>query len=137
MPKNDGPLSVADLVASSLHAVQVATRRSIRDAMHNVGDQARKDIMSHAAEVPGSDRKFSGTDRHNKGRLGVKIRYDQDTTIVRVSPNGPWGLPAGRGGRKSAYDSWDKGEREARTHAEKVVPKIITTQVEQAFLHGR
>lgn len=130
------PLDAAGAIDRTMRTVTAALKTGIRDAMLAVGKKAREEMMLVAPEVPGSDRKFSGTTKYNGGRLGVKVRYDYDDTGVRVSPQGPWGLPAGRGRSKAGFGSWDKGERATKSTAERDVPKVIGDTVERGFRRG-
>lgn len=104
--------------------------------MRETGEAARVEHMKHAGEVPGDDRKFSGTNKVNGGRLGVKIRYEYAEKSVRVSPAGPWGLPAGKRRTKAGFRSWDKGEAGTAAKADGIIPRIIDSKVQGAFRSG-
>lgn len=130
------PLDIAGEVDRTMRTVTSALKTGIRDAMREVGKQARENINRVAPEVPGTDRKFSGTDKYNRGRLAVKVRYEYNEARVRVSPLGPWGLPAGRRRTKAGYRSWDKGESATKTTAAREVPKTIDGAVTRGFQRG-
>lgn len=124
--------SMARTIEQVAKAIEAARREAIRD----VGAAARREHMAVAGEVPGADRKFSGTSKFNGGRLGVRIRYEYETAELRVSPQGPWGLPAGRGRTKAGFRSWDKGESATARQADRIVPRVIDSRVTRAFEHG-
>lgn len=132
----DSPFDVGNTIARSLSSVAKALEAARREAIREVGAVAREEHMRHATEVPGSDRKFSGTDKFNKGRLGVKVRYEYGDAEVRVSPQGPWGLPAGRGRTKAGHRSWDKGEAGTTTKADRIVPATLDKRVQEGFRRG-
>ena len=127
------PFDISGEVNRTLRTVTTALKAGIREAMLEVGKRARDELNAVAGEVPGRDKKFSGTSRYNGGRLGVKVRYEYDTTVVRVSPQGPWGLPAGKGRTKAGFKSWDKGHTATIEKAEQTVPKKIGDAVEGGF----
>lgn len=125
-----------DAITSGTRLIARAIEDGIQQALRETGAAARAEHMKHAAEVPGSDRKFSGTDKVNGGRLGVKVRYEYREKSVRISPAGPWGLPAGRGRTKAGFRSWDKGEAATAEKADVIVPKVIDSKVQEAFRRG-
>lgn len=132
----DSPLDIARQITSGMQALSRAVDHGRRQALREVGAAARAEHMKHTTEVPGDDRKFSGTSKVNGGRLGVKVRYEYGDGEVRVSPAGPWGLPAGRGRTKPAFKSWDKGEASTTAQADQIVPTVVDREVQEAFRRG-
>lgn len=128
------PSEISAEVSASLRQMRSAIDTSVKEALREIGAQARGKHLGHATEVPGSDRKFSGTDRYNGGRLGVKVRYEYADHEVRVAPNGPWGLAEGPKGRKpDGSGSWTAGAKEVHAVADKVLPKKVDAAVDRAF----
>lgn len=128
------PAAIAADVSSSLRQMRKAIDTSVKASLREIGAKARSAHLNHASDVPGSDRKFSGTNRHNGGRLGVKVRYEYRDLEVRVSPQGPWGLAEGpKGRRPDGQGSWTAGTKEVHAVAEKVLPEKVDAAVKAAF----
>lgn len=139
------PLQVGEDVAKTMAAMSKALDTSTKAALRKVGAGARKTMLARAAEVPGSDRRFSRMARYNHaGRLGVTVRVRDDH--VFVGSKGPWKIAEVgaaphrvRGGqhpgtaRSQGRRAWSRGADVALAEAEKAVPKAIGDAVEEAF----
>lgn len=131
------PMQVNAEVLRSLSAMRGAIETGVKSALQEIGKEARAAHMARASDVPGDDRKFSGTDRYNGGRLGVKVRYEYKDLEVRVAPQGPWGLAEGPKGRKpDGSGSWTAGAKKVHAVADRVMPEKVDAAVIGTFTRG-
>lgn len=122
------------LLSDSLSGMRRAIDEAVKESMREIGAKARGAHMAHAQEVPGDDRKFSGTKRYNGGKLGVKVRYEYGDREVRVAPQGPWGLAEGPKGRKpDGSGSWSAGAVTVHKIADAILPAKVDAAVEKTF----